>query len=225
VDDADLRDKVKVVFGPLPFNDQVFREMATYIAEEGITLVLVDTIHAWWGLSDENDASEVLRKGFPLLELIRKTQAAWLGLVHTRKSGGSHGEEIRGSSALVGLVDVAISMKRGEGDKHKRTLETVSRYSETPDKLIIEFDDHCYTALGDPDSVSRAARADKIWAALETGGSTQDDLSAATRLSRQDVSRGLGDLGGRIRKDGAGQKGDPYRYWRNSIHPGSNSEG
>jgi len=66
-----LAGQVKVIFGPLPFAPALFKELAQFIAQEQIGLVVVDTIHAWWGLKDENDAAEVMRKGYPLLEAIR----------------------------------------------------------------------------------------------------------------------------------------------------------
>lgn len=214
-----LKGRVKVVFGPLPFSEAVHKEMATYIEQEQIGLVVVDTIHAWWGLTDENDASEVLRKGMPLINTIRQTNAAWLGLVHTRKSGGGHGQEIRGSSALVGLVDIALSMKRTESGGNQRLLEAVSRYVDTPDKLVIGYTEKGYRVLGTPESVSAEAKADKVWSLLGEVGKTMDDLAIDTDLSKQDVSRAISLLGLKVRREGDGQKGSPYRYTRNAIHP------
>src|SRR4029077_11922322 len=103
--EKDLPGRVKLLFAPLPYTEPLLQAIERFIAREGVVLVVVDTIHAWWGLSDENDAAEVLRKVLPLLNTIRRTKAAWLGLAHTRKGGGEHGQEIRGSSALLGLVD------------------------------------------------------------------------------------------------------------------------
>lgn len=214
-----LKGRVKVVFGPLPFSEAVHKEMAAYIDYEEIGLVVVDTIHAWWGLTDENDASEVLRKGMPLINTIRQTNAAWLGLVHTRKSGGGHGQEIRGSSALVGLVDIALSMKRTESGGNQRLLEAVSRYVDTPDKLVIGYTEKGYRVLGTPDSVSAEAKAEKVRNALNDVGKTMDELSNETELSKQDVSRAISLLGHKVRREGDGQKGSPYRYTRNAIHP------
>jgi predicted ATP-dependent serine protease len=86
--DQDLSGLVKIEFGPLPFDVYVLREMVAYIKQEGIGLVVIDTLPVWWRLSDESDASEVVRKGMPLVQAIHETGAAWLGLVHSRKGGG-----------------------------------------------------------------------------------------------------------------------------------------
>jgi len=215
---------VKVQFGPLPYSAPIYEEMADYIMREEIGLVVIDTIPAWWNLSDENDASEVIRKGYPLVNVIRKTNAAWLGLVHTRKSGGDHGEDIRGSSALLGLVDIAVSMKRAKGGGNQRVLEAVSRYTDTPKELIIEYVESGYKKLGTPAEISSQAKASQVLERLTDQGKTMEELAIETKLSKQDVSRGIKILGEQVHRDGNGAKGNPYRFSINSIHPTSNSE-
>lgn len=219
----ELADRVKVVAAPLPFTKDLLDEVVAFIQAEGIGLVLVDTLHAWWGLSDENSAAEVLKAGGLLLKAVRRTSAAWLCLVHTRKSGGEHGQEIRGSTALVGLVDVALSMKRTEGGAVQRCLEAVSRYAETPSKLIIGLGEGGYEALGSPADVCAEGKAEKIRAALTNVGQTVEELAKATGLSQRDVKRSLTRLGEPVVKEGAGVKHDPYRYRRHSIQATSHS--
>jgi hypothetical protein len=165
-----LEGLVKVQFPPFPYDATVLRELETYIKREGIRVVLLDTLHAWWGVNDENDAAEVLRKGMPLVHLIRSSDAAWLSIVHTRKASGTHGDEIRGSSALLGMVDICISMKRTQGAKGQRVLETVTRYRDTPRELIVEYRDERYVAVGDPDTVSAEAITEVVYAALTDEG-------------------------------------------------------
>jgi hypothetical protein len=221
--DKNLSGLVRVEFGPLPFGESVLEKMVHYIQQEGIGLVVIDTLPAWWRLTDESDASEVIRKGMPLIEAIRETKAAWLGLVHSRKGGGTNGEEIRGSSALLGLVDIAISMKRTEGGRCQRKLETVSRYADTPSELVIELNGDEYKVLGTPDEISASAKAEKLWAALTDSDQTTEELMKKTGLSKQDISRATGKLGNKTIRSGKGHRGDPYCYRRNSIHPTSKS--
>jgi len=218
--ETDLKVDVKLVFAPLLFSAAIHQKIAHYIQEHNIGLVLVDTLPAWWGLEDENNASEVLRKGMPLLNMIRQTDAAWLCLAHTRKSGGENGQEVRGSSALVGLVDIAITMKRTEGGGNQRLLESVSRYADTPPKLVVAYQDGRYSPLGTPDSVSAEAKAQKVWEATSFDDpQTVEELSALTHLSKQDVSRGLSLLGDKVYRMGEGVRGRPYEYLRTPIHP------
>src|SRR6185503_2841227 len=159
---------VKVIFAPLPYSTLVLHAMQNYIVQEEIGLVVVDTLHAWWQIQDENDASQVNRYGHLLLQVIRSTNAAWLFLVHTRKQGGSNGQEIRGSSALAGLVDIAISMKGTAGGNQQRSLDSISRYSDTPKTLIVYREGQGYQVLGTPEEVSIQAKADKVWSVLAT---------------------------------------------------------
>ena len=177
-----LEGQIKIVTGPLEFSAEVLRDIVEYVIEQDIELVLVDTLAAWWHLENENDASEVLRSGRMLLNAIHQTKAAWLCLVHTRKSGGEGGDEIRGSSALLGLVDIAISMKRRPGDSQTRVLETVSRFSETPKELVIRYGENGYEALGSPAQVSVHGKADQVLAVLDQTPCTIDEIVESTSL-------------------------------------------
>jgi predicted ATP-dependent serine protease len=218
-DDEELYGHIKIWTGQLPFTDDVLDEIVRYVEDEDIRLVLVDTLHVWWGLTDENSSAEVLRAGSRLLQAIRRTSAAWLCNVHTRKSGGDFGQEIRESSALLGLVDVAMTLKRTESADTKRYLEAVSRYPDTPPKVVIGLGPRGYESHGDPEQVSAKAKAEQVWNMLTDEGQTIKELVAATGLSKQDVSRGLMCLGDRALRTGAGHKGEPYCYSKNSICP------
>ncbi len=224
-DEEELGGNIKVKIGPIWFHESVFVKLEEFIKQEEIGLVVVDTLHAWWQLSDENDAAEVVKKGMPLVNLIRRTNAAWLGIVHTRKSGGDHGHEIRGSSAIVGLVDIAISMKLNQAGGNQRLLDTVSRYADTPAELVIKFGDDGYEKIGEPEEVSAVKKAEKVLEALtEDWQPTQEELASATGLSKQAVSRAITKLGHKVIREGQGHKSDPYRYRRNSICPSTHSE-
>ena len=220
----DLSGLVKVEFGPVPFNETSQKELVVYVKQEQIGLVVIDTLPVWWNLADESNAAEVITKGALLLKAIRNTDAAWLCLVHARKGGGEHGEEIRGSSALAGLADIAISMKRTPAGDPQRSLETISRYAETPRSLTIELEKDVYRALGTPEEVSAAARAERVWTVLTDIDQRTDELCEITDLSKQDLSLAVGRLGDNVVRTGKGHKGDPYRYRRNPIRPSSNSE-
>jgi predicted ATP-dependent serine protease len=215
----DLAGRIKIDCGPLPYTPGLLAQMARFIQSEDIRLVLIDTIPALWGLKDENDASEVLRNGCPLLAAIRSTKAAWLGLAHTRKSGGENGEAIRGSSALLGLVDIAITMKRTAGHNQQRVLESVSRYSETPRELFIELTDEGYRSMGGADDISIEGKAERLLKVLDDAPKTASELITLSGLTKQDLSRAVAYLGSKVQHTGAGHRGDPYQYVRNSIHP------
>ena len=159
-------------------------------------------------MKDENDAAEVLKKSKPLLRCVRLTKAGWLAIAHTRKAGGRDGQEVRGSSALLGQVDIAISMK-GEFSGQRRTLQAVGRYKETPRELIIEYRDDSYIAIGDSTAVSIEGKAEKLYAVLtEEEGRTVDELVLELGMSKQDISRGVESLANRVNREGRGVKGE-----------------
>lgn len=216
-----LEGQIKIMTGPLEFSADVLGEIVQYIDEQNIKLVLVDTLAAWWGLQNENDASEVLRSGRILLNAIRRTNAAWLCLVHTRKSGGNEGDEIRGSSALLGLVDIAISMKRRPGDSQMRVLESVSRFSETPKELVIRYEENGYQFKGSSDELSAKGKAERVLKVLDQTPRSIEEITKATSLSKQDAYRAIDSLAEQVVRKGTGHKNNPRRYSRNSIRPNS----
>jgi predicted ATP-dependent serine protease len=128
----DLSGRIKIHANPLPCDEETLWVILTFIQLYDIGFVLVDTLPAWWGVEDENDASSVIKVGTPLLKIIRSSGAAWLCLAHTRKGGGEHGDEVRGSTALAAMVDIGLSMKRVPGNDNKRSLHAFSRYPDTP---------------------------------------------------------------------------------------------
>jgi hypothetical protein len=213
----DLSGTIKVQSMPLPYDKQTLREILFYIQEQEIGFVLVDTLPAWWGVQDENDASSVLKAGKPLLNIIRCSGAAWLCLAHTRKGSGEHGEEVRGSSALTGMVDIGLSMKRVSGNENRRKLEAFSRYQDTPKELFVERSENGYVAVGTPDEVSIQANADKLWAVLTNDGEPRETLRAKTGLTSHGFDKAVKWLGNKVNRTGKGVKGSAHLYSRNSI--------
>src|SRR5262249_51699734 len=100
-------EKLYVHIGPLQPSPTVLAAMTRFARERDVKLILVDTLAAFWRIENENDAAEMTKVIKPLLQLARESDACVLLNHHARKSEGSYGDEIRGSGALFGLVDVA----------------------------------------------------------------------------------------------------------------------
>jgi hypothetical protein len=108
----------------------------------GARLLAVDTLSQFAGLKadDESASGAALEALRPLQE----AAAQGLGILecrHERKGGGEVGESGRGSSAFAGAADVVLKLSRGEGASRPtiRKLEALSRFSETPETLVIEL--------------------------------------------------------------------------------------
>ena len=96
---------------------------------------------------------------------------AWplLPSVTSGKAGAKSAKSGRGSSAFSAAVDIIVSIRRAEGNTKPavRVLHTLSRFSETPDTLVIELTDAGYLALGTTGTVAVAV-----------------EVSAATQINR-----------------------------------------
>ena len=149
----------------------------------------------------------------PLLQLARESGACVLLIHHARKSEGTYGDEIRGSGALSALVDVAIVMRPHEVETQRR-LSTMSRFPDTPRELVIELREGGYVALGDPASLDKRARKEKVKAALSEIPEEAEPIIKRAGVSLRDGRRLLGLLvkNNEAQRTGGGKKGDPYRY-------------
>jgi hypothetical protein len=198
---------------PLSPTPTLFSDIRNFIRDKGVRLVILDTLAAFWRVENENDASEMTKAVKPILQLARESGACILLIHHARKSEGSHGDEIRGSGALFGLVDVALVMKR-HSVENQRLLQAQSRYPETPSELVLELRESGYVALGDPASVGKKAKIEKLLAALPDEWEEAEPITKRAGLSRRDGYRLLAKLveEGKALRDGKGKKKDPFVF-------------
>lgn len=192
--------------------------------EVGALVLIVDTLPQFAGMKGdaENDAGSALAAVQPL-QAAAADGLAVLMLRHERKSGGDVGDSGRGSSAFAGAVDIVLSLRRAEGASRPtiRHLHALSRFDETPDLLVIELTPDGYVSLGTETAVAEAEARERVLRAAPTNEADalkEDDLLAAA-----DVKRTVGRdaiayhlAAGRLRRVGAGKRGDAFRYWRPS---------
>jgi len=197
------------------------------VKSDGFTLIVIDTLSAFLPTDNEND-SAMMEAALAPLRSVSQTGAAVLAIHHTRKSCGEYGVGIRGSSAITGFFDTNLELKRVVGSVNQRTIAATSRYSETPDELVLELGGHGYRAIG---STGQARRLSEITAitqiiteANRPGGLTwkeilelwPDDADSPPKPSRSKLNNLLknnsnGDLPIWIRNRQGGSN-TPYRY-------------
>jgi hypothetical protein len=147
--------------------------------EVGAGLLIVDTLAQFSGIRGEDE-----NKSGAAMETMEPLQAATsdgLAIVtsrHDRKSGGEVGDSGRGSSAFAGAVDIVLHLQRLTGDQtgkeRQRLLDGISRFEETPDKLLVEFvpgedgERSTFRAVGDVGTVRREGLRIEILASLPT---------------------------------------------------------
>jgi hypothetical protein len=184
-------------------------------------LLIVDTLAQFAGLvgDSENDSGALLEAIRPL-QAIAGQGVGVLALSHDRKSGGEVGDATRGSSALPGAADVVLSLRRPDGNSRKslRVIQSLSRFSETPEELVIELTDGGYVALGEKADVALQEAREAILGACpisEADALNLKDLCAAAKTTRQTGQRVLEEMvaSGKVQRLGNGKRGDPFRYF------------
>jgi len=207
-----------------------------YCDENRIKVVIFDTLSAVWPIRNENDAGEVQAALMPLRELANGRAIAVVH--HLRKFDNGDGTGTRGSGALMGFVEVITEMRRfgdqkqnqGEDDDdesdddRRRVLTSVSRWDETPKKIVIRLNDDGtdYVAEGDGNEVRRKQLVAALLPLLPSEapgiGATEvhEQLPKQGRPQRSKVMKEL--QSGAVRGDwqavGAGTKGSPRTFWR-----------
>jgi len=191
----------------------------------GAGLLIIDTLGQFAGIKGdgENNAGAAQEAMKPLQEAAAK--GLGVGFTrHERKGGGEVGEAGRGSSAFGGAVDIILSIRRAEGNTRPtvRVIESLSRFDETPDKLVIELTEDGYRSLGDASAFAEkeamAAIVDLLPTTEEKAMPTADVLD---QLKDQDIKRTVANEAllklansRTIVKVGQGKRGNPFRYYK-----------
>jgi DnaB helicase-like protein/AAA domain-containing protein len=204
---------------------QVASEAAKECARVGASLLVVDTLSQFAGLTGdrENNAGDALEAMLPLQHAATQGIAI-LVTRHERKSGGDVGDSGRGSSAFAGVVDIVLSLRRPEGKspKNRRLLQSLSRFSETPAELLVELAETGYLSLGGRQETAFKEAKDAIFAIapkLEPDAADIMELARGTGIARPTAQRAIDALvrDGLLVRVGKGKRGSPYRYFLAEI--------
>lgn len=187
-------------------------------------LIVIDTLQRFARFHDINDYARVTNALDPLMHLARETGAHILVTHHAKKTGGSDGDAVLGSTALFGAVDTLLDMQRVDG---RRTLRTYQRYGQDLEETILALDPQTYllTATGSVAGAEcrdaetrildylegRTERATRDQVLEEFGGRTQACTDALKALVAS----------GRIVREGSGRKGDPFLFSVPSLYAGT----
>jgi hypothetical protein len=172
---------------------QLIEEVLVKIDELGARVLIIDTLAQFSGVrgDDENRSGAALE----VMEPLQAATVRKLGIIisrHDRKAGGVAGDSGRGSSAYAGAVDIILHLDRPEpkpGTERQRVLEGLSRFEETPDKLLVELSEgepQTYVVMGNVEDIkTRDMRRDML-AVLPTHA---DDALHRTALFEQVLGR------------------------------------
>lgn len=179
-------------------------DIAEFCSKEKIDLFILDTLSAFWSVTNESDASEMQAALLPLNNLLQRDLACFL-IHHHRKSGGAEGTAARGSGALGSHVDIMVDFERMAGDPEttQRKLTAYSRFEETPRQIVVDFVDGEYITLGSPAEVNKQQKFNVVLDILKEAGdgmTVQDILQSwdseenGKRPSKRTLQRYLSEM-------------------------------
>jgi len=127
------------------------------------TVVILDTVRNLLRLRDETDNSEAARALIPYIAAARYRHMTLIAMMHDRKGGGEHGEGIAGAHAFLGVVDIALEVKRvGQDNSRRRLLRGWGRVIEIPELTYELREDNTMVALGSPAEVTLEAVKSRV---------------------------------------------------------------
>lgn len=132
------------------------------------SVVVVDTIRSLLSIPDESDNAAIVQQLSPLITTCRKKSRTLIFLHHDRKAPGEHGEAIAGGHGFLGLVDVALELRRDpSGVPNRRLLRGWGRIISIPE-FVYEYKSasNQFVLLGSPKEVAIEAVKERLLAVL-----------------------------------------------------------
>jgi hypothetical protein len=199
--------------------------LAELYRQEPFDLLVIDPLAGFLPGGAENYAPAMLDFLLPLQEVAQTGVAVWL-LHHPGKKAQVDGHAGRGSSALVGFVDILIEMscyKALRSSDRRRRLRAYSRSDDTPRHLLIELNAEgtAYTlpASETTDIMTTWPEVHEIldWADRKLSGKEIIELwpEGSRPPNRSTLWRWLRRAAdqGRLACQATKRAGDPFRYW------------
>lgn len=190
-------------------------EIDDLVAETGAGLLVVDTMQKLARVKDLNDYALVTNTLEPLLGVARTRNCHIMLCHHAGKADRNDGDEILGSTALLGAVDTAMLLKKRE---QGRTFSTIQRYGEDVPETLLVLNKDCSVSMGGTLEESKKRDIfDQIRSLLESHpGSTETEIVEQINCRKADGASALrwalNQNPPLVERQGGGKKGDPYRY-------------
>lgn len=203
-------EKIYFHFGSAP--KEAVEEVGPIIKQIEAELLVIDVLQKFCRVKDLNDYAQVTRALEPLMSMARQESCHILLTHHAGKADRQDGDDILGSTGLLGGVDTSIHIKRRDT---RRTFFTIQRYGEDVSETVISLrPDGSLEAVGGRQEVEIEETLPLILVALEEGPLVEKEVWARVERNHGIVAKALRLLveQGRVRRTGTGKKGDPYTY-------------
>jgi putative DNA primase/helicase len=220
---ADISDEpLSFHFGSAPID--AMAQVEALIVETKAKLLVIDVLQKFCRLRDLNDYAIVTNALEPLMAAARKQGCHILLTHHAGKADRPDGDDILGSTGLLGGVDTSIHIKKRD---RRRTLFTIQRYGDDVEETVIDLrEDGSLNAVGSRQDVEIEETKPLVLEALKGGEAlTITDLYERVEKNKSWVSKAVGLLvrDEQIYRSGSGKKKDAYKY--SSFPPSDSSEG
>jgi hypothetical protein len=197
-------------FGSAPL--EAFKQVEPLIKETAAKLLVIDVLQKFCRVRDLNDYAQVTNALEPLMSAARGQGCHILLTHHAGKADRQDGDDILGSTALLGGVDTSIHIKKRE---KRRTFFTIQRYGEdTPETVIDLKPDGGLEAVGSKQEVEIEETSPLVLEALKDERLTEKEIWDRVEKKHDITAKALRVLvdRGQVNRSGSGKKGDPYRY-------------
>jgi hypothetical protein len=207
-------EEVLVHTGPAPADGVAW--LRGLVNQHRPDLVVIDPVLKLVRVGDANAYAETSGALEPLGAIARDSGACLLLIHHANKFGdGNGGESVLGSTAIFGLADVVLLLKRR--DDQTRTVQTIQRYGQDMPETVLSMDPD--TGLlgigGDYQEIKLESVIARIADALRAGRPmTEGDIRDAVGGDRTVLAHAIRHAvkTGALRRSGNGKKGSPYMY-------------
>ena len=210
----DPKAPISVYHGEAFAPDAAVEIVEAEIEKTGARVIVIDTLLRYMRVTDANAYAEISNATQAIIDLAARTGATVIGVHHSRKGGGQHGEEASGSAALFGSVDVMASITRE--DDELRMIYTIAREGSDLERTSLELGPTGWLSLGSTAREEREATALEAVTITLAKGEALDiaQLVDATKLRKQHIKDALTALinTGKVIRSGAGKRGNPYKY-------------
>jgi hypothetical protein len=192
------------------------RALLSLIRRHRPVLVIIDPLLRFTRVRDERSYAELSNALEGVMAAAREHGVCIVATHHAPKATGVDAiDALLGSTALSGAADTVLVLRR-QGEQ--RTAETVQRYGADLERTVLTLSAET-GIVGLAGTFAEARRQDVERRVLELIGDSEMSTMVVVELadaSRADVLGALADLTrvGRLFREGAGRKGDPYRYRR-----------
>jgi hypothetical protein len=210
---------------PKPSWSELIHSATLEAGRIGAVLLVIDSMAFWAAFEPEreNDAGAAQSIIDALDEACRSGLAVVLVHHQRKQPGANHGTGVRGSGALTGAVDVVVEYERVGEDapSTQRRLVALSRWPQSPDTLVIDYDrrEGTWRVVGEAEDRAGSdllGIRERLFSAVpaENPGASEDDLVALLGMDKRKLGGPLRQLVGEglIERHGAGKRGDPYTY-------------